>query len=521
MIRPIKYCVLFIIIVSIGKGQCDSNEVELWNECYGLNSIHLVREGEGLTGEIPPEIGLLTKLRQLRLGYNQLSGPIPPEIGNLDSVWWFNLSSNNLSGSIPPELWDLESLKQLFLMNNQFTGSIPAGIGNLTKLTHMYLYNNQFEGPLPDDIGNLSRLFKLNLSHNQLTGPLPESICNLDVEWRNRNTFRIANNNFCPPYPDCISDNMNYQNCDSCESNYAFDGFCAEQSDLDVLQLFIDNSTETINMYMDDNQNGVVDPIELGEQEWNSGRLSELNCYYDHTFPETFTDLGLSGLIPSEIGNLDSLEMLWLEENALTGPIPPEIGNLQKLIYLILNHNQLSGSIPDEMGNLSSLQILKINNNQLTGMIPDSLCNLDIVWNWGNHLFGENFAVYNNQLCPPYPDCLAPFVGLQYTANCDPLSIFNNVLPDIFRLSDPYPNPFNPVTTLDYYLPEDAIINISVYDMKGHKVKDLSNGFQDAGFNSVEWSGFNNAGAQVSSGIYLFIVQMGPITQTRKMVLMK
>ena len=182
-------------------------------------------------------------------------------------------------------------------------------------------------------------------------------------------------------------------------------------------------------MYMDDNQNGVVDPIELGEQEWNSGRLSELNCYYDHTFPETFTDLGLSGLIPSEIGNLDSLEMLWLEENALTGPIPPEIGNLQKLIYLILNHNQLSGSIPDEMGNLSSLQILKINNNQLTGMIPDSLCNLDIVWNWGNHLFGENFAVYNNQLCPPYPDCLAPFVGLQYTENCDPLSIFNNGLP--------------------------------------------------------------------------------------------
>ena len=145
MIRSIKYCVLFIIIVSIGKGQCDSNEVELWNECYGLNSIHLVREGEGLTGEIPPEIGLLTKLRQLRLGYNQLSGPIPPEIGNLDSVWWFNLSYNNLSGSIPPELWNLESLKQLFLMNNQFTGSISAGIGNLTELTHMYLYNNQFE----------------------------------------------------------------------------------------------------------------------------------------------------------------------------------------------------------------------------------------------------------------------------------------------------------------------------------------------------------------------------------------
>ena len=67
---------------------------------------------------------------------------------------------------------------------------------------------------------------------------------------------------------------------------------------------------------------------------------------------------GLTGEIPSEIGNLTNLTYLNLRSNQLTGSIPPEIGNLTNLTRLWLNDNQLTGSIPPEIGNLTNLERL-------------------------------------------------------------------------------------------------------------------------------------------------------------------
>ena len=65
-----------------------------------------------------------------------------------------------------------------------------------------------------------------------------------------------------------------------CEEGYTnIDDDCYFQSDLDVLQIFIDNSSETINMDMDVNGDGVIEPLELGYQDWNGGRLFYLDCY--------------------------------------------------------------------------------------------------------------------------------------------------------------------------------------------------------------------------------------------------
>ena len=82
---------------------------------------------------------------------------------------------------------------------------------------------------------------------------------------------------------------------------------------------------------------------------------------------------GLSGTIPSEIGNLTSLTYLWLYSNQLTGPIPPEIGNLSNLTHLALGGNQLTGPIPPELGNLTNLEYLSLWGNQLTGCVPANL----------------------------------------------------------------------------------------------------------------------------------------------------
>ena len=78
--------------MSVGWGQdCDEGvEVELWGGCYNIEeTIYLDLSNSGLTGEIPPEIGNLTNLTDLRLEYNQLTGEIPQAVCDL-------IENNNL-----------------------------------------------------------------------------------------------------------------------------------------------------------------------------------------------------------------------------------------------------------------------------------------------------------------------------------------------------------------------------------------------------------------------------------------
>ena len=96
-----------------------------------------------------------------------------------------------------------------------------------------------------------------------------------------------------------------------------------------------------------------------------------------------------------------------------------------------------------------------------------------------------------------------------------------NQLPHAFYLYNNYPNPFNPVTTLRYGLPENGLVNITIYDMLGREVKTLINQTQDAGYKSVIWDATNDYGKTVSAGIYLYQIQAGEYISTKKMVLLK
>jgi hypothetical protein len=90
-----------------------------------------------------------------------------------------------------------------------------------------------------------------------------------------------------------------------------------------------------------------------------------------------------------------------------------------------------------------------------------------------------------------------------------------------FYLIKNYPNPFNPLTTLKYDLPEDSFVQITVYDMLGNVVNNLVNKNQNSGSKSVQWDATNNQGEPVSAGIYLYTIQAGEFVQTKKMVLLK
>ena len=100
-------------------------------------------------------------------------------------------------------------------------------------------------------------------------------------------------------------------------------------------------------------------PVELGN-------LASLQFLF-------LTSNQLSGPIPAQLGNLANLETLHLNSNQLSGPIPAELGNLANLSHLWLNENQLTGPIPAQLGNLANLQWLLLRGNQLSGCIPDGL----------------------------------------------------------------------------------------------------------------------------------------------------
>ena len=95
------------------------------------------------------------------------------------------------------------------------------------------------------------------------------------------------------------------------------------------------------------------------------------------------------------------------------------------------------------------------------------------------------------------------------------------VLPESFALHANYPNPFNPTTTISYDLPEQAQVTLGIYDVLGKQIKTLVNQSQDAGNRIAVWDGTDELGRSVSAGVYLYRIQAGEFSQTRKMLLLK
>ena len=95
-------------------------------------------------------------------------------------------------------------------------------------------------------------------------------------------------------------------------------------------------------------------------------------------------------------------------------------------------------------------------------------------------------------------------------------------LPGKFALYPAYPNPFNPNTSITYELPKDGIVNLTIYDVTGRKVRTLvPSKIQRAGFHRVTWNATNDHGQSISAGMYIYKIQSEKYIQTKKMVLIK
>jgi len=88
-------------------------------------------------------------------------------------------------------------------------------------------------------------------------------------------------------------------------------------------------------------------------------------------------------------------------------------------------------------------------------------------------------------------------------------------------LNGNYPNPFNPTTTISFSLPNEQDIELTIYNIKGQKVKTLYSGIADEGEHTIIWEGKNTNNKQVSSGIYFYKLKTGKKEMSRKMLLLK
>ena len=303
----------------------------------------------GLSGRIPAKLAQLDQLASLQLSGNRLIGSIPAALGDLGNLQALRLSNNGLTGAIPAELGELAELRKLVLDGNQLTGGIPAELTKLTKLDELRLADNQLGGSVPSALALLDNLALLRLGGNDFIGCLPAAL-------KGVGDARLESDLACDPSPR---------------------GKPPLLEDAAVLMAVRDLLAGDAKLNW-----SYSEPISSWQGVAVAGappRVVAVNL----------SGAGLNGRIPAELGALDQLGWLRLNDNQLTGAIPPELGWLTNLRELGLQGNALTGAVPPQLGHLFSLEELRLGGNRLSGAIPE-LGRTDSLWVLT--LLGNNFT---------------------------------------------------------------------------------------------------------------------------------
>jgi hypothetical protein len=124
--------------------------------------------------------------------------------------------------------------------------------------------------------------------------------------------------------------------------------------------------------------------------------------------------------------------------------------------------------------------------------------------------------LYAAALDCPCPD-QSPVLELLETL----LEKVEEILPREIVLYQNFPNPFNPNTTIEFYLPTSGEIEVSVHNVLGQQVKILFSGYHESGFGTVEWDGTDASGNVVSNGMYFYRLKSGNMALSKSMLLIK
>ena len=264
----------------------------------------------------------------------------------------------------------------------------------------------------------------------------------------------------------------------------------------------------------------------------------DLNSHYANYSNDTIVGEVYNNFYFSDVADIDHVaEILQLSNNDIYLPpnqettisskfwIDQEIGEPANIFQLFSHAHQLN----------TNFKVFRINQNE-----PDSRELIYISYDWEHPpvmkfdpplFFNENEgiemeATYFNDTDETVEfgllsvDEMMIVFGLYFTGEQLKNDV-QNTLPQSPLLHSNFPNPFNPNTLLRYDLPQSGMVNISIHDMTGRKIKTLVNSAQSAGYKTIQWNGTDDNNKSVSAGLYLYTIQTGNFTQTKKMVLLK
>ena len=112
-------------------------------------------------------------------------------------------------------------------------------------------------------------------------------------------------------------------------------------------------------------------------------------------------------------------------------------------------------------------------------------------------------------------------VELQATETALNVDDISSTTPNNFYVMQNFPNPFNPITMIEYDLPKTEFVSLKIFDIMGREVISLINEIQKPGRKFSIWNAKNNLGQTVSAGMYIYTIQAGSFRKTKKMVLIK
>jgi len=483
------------------------------------------------------------RVTQIRLDLNNLVGTIPPSFDNLTALTYLNFERNEISGPFPQELLSLTNLTDLSIRNNQFTGAIPAYIDTLLNLTRLHLYNNPLTGHLPSELGNLLNLTNMRISGTQIDGPIPPELGNLI----NLTNLGLRQNQLSGEIPPELGNLTKLDNLELYGNQLTGE-----------IPKELGNLVNLRRLFLQVNQLTGPIPVELGN-------LTLLDNFQLDTNQ-------LTGTIPTEFKNLVNLTILFLSGNHLSGSVPNEIIDLTKLERFYINHNELE-SLPD-LSDLVNISELHVQNNKFTfkdieknvgfaasftyspqdsiGVEQDTIITIGSSLTLTTSAGGESTKyqwMKDGVVIPTATDSSYTIDSAELTDSgsyvCEvtntiatdltlfsrpitvlvenPVSISDNnsQLPEVFALYQNYPNPFNPETEIKYQIAKSGLVDLSVYNVLGQKIKTLINDSIEPGYYSIKWDGTDEFGTRQGSGVYIVRFDAKQFSNFRKMLLLQ
>ncbi|XP_013612566.1 PREDICTED: receptor-like protein 12 isoform X1 [Brassica oleracea var. oleracea] len=285
----------------------------------GLHNLkRFIGDGNSFFGPFPSSLLMISSLRMITLGGNQLEGPL--DLGNMSSssnLGSLDVSYNKFSGLIPPSISKLHSLAVLDLSHNNFKGIVPRSISSLVNLTSLDLSYNKLEGQIPSLLWRSSTLWSLELSHNMFSSfNKPVEV----VDGASLRELRLGSNSLQVPFPHWI----------------------CKLKDLWALDLSNNQFTGSIPQCLK-----------------NATSLTEIRLQNN----------SLSGFLPESFSNLTGLKSLDVSHNDLVGKLPRSLIHCKLMRLLNVDGNKINDTFPFWLGSLQILKILVLRSNAFHGPV--------------------------------------------------------------------------------------------------------------------------------------------------------